>query len=81
MRERTLLLVLLLTLSVLPVRAGEKEDSDESRDSLVRLVMADRARLIEIGGKKDRKGGGDAGFLHKKNYLYCDSGYWNVDEE
>ena len=81
MRERTLLLVLLLTLSVLPVRAGEKEDSDESRDSLVRLVMADRARLIEIGGKQYRKVVGDAVFLHNNTYLYCDSAYWNVDDE
>lgn len=73
-RLRTLISLLIL-LSVLPLRA------QDSRDSLVRLLQADMARLVEINGKEYRKVVGDAVFLHNDTYLYCDSAYWNVSEE
>lgn len=55
--------------------------AQESRDSLVRLLSADRARLVEIDGKQYRKVVGNAVFFHNNTYLKCDSAYWNVDEE
>ena len=53
----------------------------ESRDSLVRLLSADKARLVEMNGKAYRKVVGDAVFFHNNTYLKCDSAYWNVDDE
>ena len=53
----------------------------ESRDSLVRLLSADKARLVEMNGKAYRKVVGNAVFFHNNTYLKCDSAYWNVDDE
>ena len=54
---------------------------EEDRDSLVRLLSADKARLVELNGKAYRKVVGDAVFFHNNTYLKCDSAYWNVDDE
>ena len=53
----------------------------ESRDSLVLLLSADKARLVEMNGKAYRKVVGNAVFFHNNTYLKCDSAYWNVDDE
>ena len=73
--KRILNLAFFLTLC-LTVTYGQ-----ESRDSLVRLLSADKARLVEMNGKAYRKVVGDAVFFHNNTYLKCDSAYWNVDDE
>ena len=50
----------------------------ERKDSLVTLVSAKSAQLIEKGGQNFRKVTGPARFLHNNTYLLCDSALWNV---
>lgn len=50
----------------------------ESADSLVRLVEAKSAHLIEIDSVSYRKIVGPATFLHNDTYLKCDTALWNV---
>ncbi len=52
---------------------------NEERDSLVRLISADKARLLQIDGQSFRKVEGNALFLHNNTYLKCDNALWNVD--
>ena len=47
-------------------------------DSLVTLVSAKSAQLIERDGQSFRKVTGPARFLHNDTYLLCDSALWNV---
>lgn len=68
-------------MSDLSLTAYDGMDSGDDRDSLVRLITAEKARLMEIGGKSFRKVEGNAVFLHNNTYLYCDTAYWNVDDE
>lgn len=51
----------------------------ESADSLVRLVEAVSAHLIEEDGISYRKVIGPATFLHNNTYLKCDTALWNVN--
>ncbi len=51
----------------------------ESADSLVRLVEAVSAHLIEEDGNSFRKVIGPATFLHNNTYLKCDTALWNVN--
>ena len=51
----------------------------ESADSLVRLVEAVSAHLIEEDGVSYRKIIGPATFLHNNTYLKCDTALWNVN--
>ena len=50
----------------------------ERKDSLVTLVSAKSAQLIERNGESFRKVTGPARFLHNNTYLLCDSALWNV---
>ena len=75
--RRTLAYLFLTALSLLgaaavPVWAQEK------KDSLVTLVSAKSAQLIERNGESFRKVTGPARFLHNNTYLLCDSALWNV---
>ena len=74
---RRLLPYLLSALSLwavsLPLRAQE-----EKKDSLVTLVSAKSAQLIEKNGQSFRKVVGPARFLHNDTYLLCDTALWNV---
>jgi hypothetical protein len=75
--RRTLAYLFLTALSLLgaaavPVRAQEQ------KDSLVTLVSAKSAQLIERNGESFRKVTGPARFLHNNTYLLCDSALWNV---
>lgn len=72
------LIWILLAVLLLPQAASARE---EKRDSLVRLISADMARLVEVDGTEYRKIVGNAVFLHNDTYLYCDSAYWNVRGE
>lgn len=57
----------------MPLRAQE-----EKKDSLVTLVSAKSAQLIEKNGQSFRKVVGPARFLHNNTYLLCDTALWNV---
>lgn len=48
-------------------------------DSLVRLIEAKSAHLIEVNGVSYRKIVGPATFLHNNTYLKCDTALWNVN--
>ena len=50
----------------------------EKKDSLVTLVSAKSAQLIEKNGQNFRKVVGPARFLHNNTYLLCDTALWNV---
>ena len=52
--------------------------AQERKDSLVTLVSAKSASLIERNGQNFRKVVGPARFLHNNTYLLCDSAMWNV---
>ena len=77
---KRVLLCLAMALSVLP-SAYSQTGKGEQRDSLVRLLSADLARLIEYRGESYRRVDGNAQFLHNDAYLYCDTAMWNVDRE
>ena len=77
--RRTLAYLLLATLAFVTASApvwGQRRK--ERRDSLVTLVSAKSAQLIEQGGYNFRKVTGPARFLHNNTYLLCDSALWNV---
>ena len=74
--KRLLALVLAL-MTVLPLLAQKKDGGD--KDSLVLLLSAKSARLVEEGGEHYRKVFGPARFLHNGTYLICDTALWNLD--
>ncbi len=74
--RRILAYLLLSALSF--VTASASAWSQERRDSLVTLVSAKSAQLIERDGESFRKVTGPARFLHNNTYLLCDSAMWNV---
>ena len=74
---KRLLACLLALVTVLPLLAQKKDDGD--KDSLVLLLSAKSARLVEEGGEHYRKVFGPARFLHNGTYLICDTALWNLD--
>ena len=68
-----LLASLLLWAAAVPVWGQER------KDSVVTLVSAKSAQLIEQGGQSYRKVVGPARFLHNNTYLLCDTALWNVN--
>ena len=74
---KRLLAVLLALVTVLPLFAQKKDGGD--KDSLVLLLSAKSARLVEEGGDHYRKVFGPARFLHNGTYLICDTALWNLD--
>lgn len=54
------------------------QNKGEDTDSLVTLVSAKSASLLERNGQSFRRVMGPARFLHNKTYLLCDSALWNV---
>ena len=90
MRRRPLLtLFVLLTACALsalwpwpaPAEAPQSRQGrqGEDSDSLVRLLSAQSAQLVEINGESVRKVFGPARFLHNNTYLICDTALWNVN--
>ncbi len=55
---------------------GQQEDED----SLVTLIQANSAKIVEIDGKPYREIIGDAIFFHNNTYLKCDSAKWDVTD-
>ena len=74
--RRTLAYLFLTALSL--GMAAVSARGQERKDSLVTLVSAKSAQLIERGGQSFRKVTGPARFLHNNTYLLCDSALWNV---
>ena len=73
-RKLAYLFLTALSLGAAAVSARAQED----KDSLVTLVSAKSAQLIERNGESFRKVTGPARFLHNNTYLLCDSALWNV---
>jgi hypothetical protein len=70
---------LLAALSLLGAASVTLSAQDkEKKDSLVTLVSAKSAQLIEKNGQNFRKVVGPARFLHNNTYLLCDTALWNV---
>lgn len=55
-------------------------DQQKDNDSLVTLIQANSAKLVEIDGKPYREITGEATFLHNNTYLKCDVALWDVTE-
>ena len=53
--------------------------AQEQKDSLVILMSATSAQMVDVEGASYRKVIGPARFLHNGTYLICDTAYWNVD--
>ena len=52
---------------------------EEQQDSLVVLLSAKSAQMVDIEGASYRKVIGPARFLHNNTYLLCDTALWNVE--
>jgi len=73
---RPILLTIVLLLAGGTSLFGQKKSE---KDSLFRLVQAERAEQIYEYGTNFRRVKGHARFLHNDTYLLCDSASWNVD--
>ena len=73
---RKILPAVLMLLPAISLSAQNGED----RDSLVTLISAKSAQLIQQENINYRKVIGPAKFLHNNTYLICDTALWNVDE-
>lgn len=71
------LAIILVVLMHFPFVGSAQEKG--GADSLVRLVEAVSAHLIEIDSVSYRKVVGPATFLHNNTYLKCDTALWNVN--
>lgn len=72
--KRLIYLFALLLAYVVPMSAQQTSQTD----SLVRLMSAQSAQLIEDKGVSYRKVVGPARFLHNDTYLVCDTALWNL---
>ena len=67
--------VMLAFVASLPLFAQQQEE----QDSLVVLISAKSAQMVDIEGASYRKVVGPARFLHNNTYLLCDTALWNVE--
>lgn len=74
-----LLLISIAVLSAIPSLLSAQES--EPADSLVRLMNAQSAKMIQTEGQNVREVIGPASFLHNGTYLLCDTAYWYVDAQ
>ena len=74
--KRALSFLLLLSISW---GLAAQSRQQQPPDSLVRLMSAQSAELIQEKNRNYRKVIGPARFLHNKTYLICDTAYWDVD--
>lgn len=75
-----LLSLLLILACLMPVSAQKPKKTDGQTDSVVVLMNAKSARLMEKDGEHYREVI-DGRFLHNNTYLICDTALWNVDRE
>lgn len=76
-KVRTLSLILPLLFASLSTAVAQNENGQ--KDSLVRLIEANAAKLIDRDGVVLRKIEGPARFLHNNTYLLCDTAIWDVN--
>lgn len=72
---RRLVYILLAMLAVLPLSAQKQEE----KDSLIWLMSAKSAKLVDVEGGRYRQVIGPARFLHNGTYLLCDTALWNME--
>lgn len=66
-------------LCMLAAMAGFPLFAQQEQDSLVVLISAKSAQMVDIEGASYRKVIGPARFLHNNTYLLCDTALWNVE--
>lgn len=66
--------ILLASLVSLPLSAQQ-----EQQDSLVWLMSAKSAKMVDVEGARYRKVIGPARFLHNGTFLLCDTALWNME--
>ena len=72
------LILLLMSMSLcMHLPAQQKEE----QDSLVWLMSAKSAKMVDVAGASYRKVTGPARFLHNGTYLLCDTALWNVEKK
>ena len=73
---KNIIICMLALVAGLPLAAQQKSQQE---DSLVVLISAKSAQMVDIEGASYRKVVGPARFLHNDTYLLCDTAYWNVE--
>ena len=68
---------LLAILMSLPLCAQTQEE--EQKDSLIWLMSAKSAKMVDVEGGRYRKVIGPARFLHNGTFLICDTALWNME--
>ena len=72
---KKIFIAMLAFVAGLPLFAQQQEE----QDSLVVLISAKSAQMVDIEGASYRKVVGPARFLHNNTYLLCDTALWNVE--
>ena len=67
---------MLVSMAGFPLFAQKEQ---QEQDSLVVLISAKSAQMVDIEGASYRKVIGPARFLHNNTYLLCDTALWNVE--
>ena len=74
---KRLVYTLLAILISLPLSAQTQEE--EQKDSLIWLMSAKSAKMVDVEGGRYRKVTGPARFLHNGTFLLCDTALWNLE--
>ena len=74
---KKLIYILLALLVSLPISA--QKQSEEQSDSLIWLMSAKSAKMVDVEGGRYRKVIGPARFLHNGTFLICDTALWNME--
>ena len=69
--------IFLTMLMCLPLSAQRQDQ--EQKDSLIWLMSAKSAKMVDVEGGRYRKVVGPARFLHNGTYLICDTALWNLE--
>ena len=72
---KNIFLCVLAAMAGFPLFAQQEQE----QDSLVVLISAKSAQMVDIEGASYRKVIGPARFLHNNTYLLCDTALWNVE--
>ena len=73
---KKLSLFLFAIFAVLPLFAQQQE---EQQDSIIWLMSAKSAKMVDVEGGRYRQVIGPARFLHNGTYLICDTALWNME--
>ena len=73
---KNIFICMLAVVASLPLAAQQQSQQE---DSLVVLISAKSAQMVDIEGASYRKVVGPARFLHNDTYLLCDTALWNVE--